>query len=303
MALSFLHSTHSLTSLTCWKELKVSIKFYLPDVSEVIRSALAEDIGTGDITTLLTVDSEIQGRAVIVSKSNGIVAGMGVAERVFLQVDPGLSFKALVEDGEPIEPKQELAVIEGSAQSLLTAERVALNFLQRLSGIATKTSQFVALTVGTKARIVDTRKTTPGLRSLEKYAVRVGGGKNHRLGLYDAIMIKDNHIQASGGISQAVERALTMGSHTLSVTVECDNLEQVQEAIDAGADILLLDNMTLENLAAAVEIVDGQAMTEASGGVNESTVAAIAETGVDIISVGALTHSAVALDISLDLTV
>ena len=303
MALSFPHPTHSLTSLTCWKELHVSIKFYLPDVSEVIRRALAEDIGTGDITTLLTVDSEIQGRAVIVSKSNGIVAGMGVAERVFLQVDPGLSFKALVEDGEPIEPKQELAVIEGSAQSLLTAERVALNFLQRLSGIATKTSQFVALTVGTKARIVDTRKTTPGLRSLEKYAVRVGGGKNHRLGLYDAIMIKDNHIQASGGIAQAVERALTMGSHTLSVTVECDNLEQVQEAIDAGADILLLDNMTLENLATAVEIVDGQAMTEASGGVNESTVAAIAETGVDIISVGALTHSAVALDISLDLSV
>ena len=279
------------------------MRHYLPDISEVVRLALAEDIGTGDITTLLTVDPETQGRAVIVSKANGIVAGMGVAERTFLQVDPGLRFKALVEDGETIEPKQELAIVEGSAQSLLSGERVALNFLQRLSGIATKTSQFVALAAGSKARIVDTRKTTPGLRALEKYAVRVGGGKNHRLGLYDAIMIKDNHIQASGGIKQAVERALTLGSHTLSVTVECDTLEQVQEAIEAGADILLLDNMTLEQLSAAVEIVDGQAMTEASGGVNESTVAAISETGVDIISVGALTHSAIALDISLDLTV
>ena len=278
------------------------MKQHLPDVSEIVRYALAEDIGTGDITSLLTVDSETQGRAVFVSKTNGIVAGIPVVERVFLQIDPGLRFEALVEDGEMIEKGQNLCIIEGSAQSLLTAERVALNFLQRLSGIATKTAEFVALAVGTKARIVDTRKTTPGLRSLEKYAVRVGGGRNHRFGLYDAVMIKDNHIQAAGGIAQAMERLLSQVSHTLSITIECDTLEQVQEAIDAGADILLLDNMSLEMLQEAVELVDGQAMTEASGGVNESTVSAIAQTGVDIISVGALTHSATALDISMDLS-
>ena len=278
------------------------MKQHLPDVSEIVRYALAEDIGTGDITTLLTVDSETQGRAVMISKTNGIVAGIPVVERVFLQVDPGLRFEALVEEGEMIEKGQHLCIVEGCAQSLLTAERVALNFLQRLSGIATKTAEFVALVVGTKARIVDTRKTTPGLRELEKYAVRVGGGRNHRFGLYDAVMIKDNHIQATGGIAQAMERLLSQVSHTLSITIECDTLEQVQEAIDAGADILLLDNMSLEMLQEAVELVDGQAMTEASGGVNEVTVSAIAQTGVDIISIGALTHSAPALDISLDLS-
>lgn len=278
------------------------MKQHLPDVREIVRYALAEDIGNGDITTLLTVDSETQGRAVLISKANGIVAGIPVAEQVFLQVDPGLRFEALVEEGEMIEKGQRLCTVEGCAQSLLTAERVALNFLQRLSGVATKTAEFVALAVGTKARIADTRKTTPGLRSLEKYAVRVGGGRNHRFGLYDAVMIKDNHIQAAGGIAQAMERLLSQVSHVLSITIECDTLEQVQEAIDAGADILLLDNMSVEMLQEAVELVDGQAMTEASGGVNEATVSAIAQTGVDIISVGALTHSATALDISMDLS-
>ncbi len=198
--------------------------------------------------------------------------------------------------GEPI------FTMQGRAQSLLTAERVALNFAQRLSGIATKTARFVELVAGTRARIVDTRKTTPGLRALEKYAVRVGGGYNHRFGLYDAILIKDNHIAASGGIALAVQNAFAHAPHTMTVTVECDTLAQVQEALDAEADILLLDNMSLEQLRQAVELIGEQAATEASGGVNEQTVAAIAQTGVDIISVGALTHSATALDISLDLT-
>lgn len=202
-----------------------------------------------------------------------------------------------------MEPGQTLLTVSGAARSILTGERVALNFVQRLSGIATKTARFVELAAGTKARIVDTRKTTPGLRSLEKYAVRVGGGHNHRFGLYDAVLIKDNHIAASGGITQAVSRAFALAPHTMTVTVECDTLAQVQEAVEAGADIILLDNMSIVQLEQAIEIIAGQTATEASGGVNEDTVAAIALTGVDIISVGALTHSAPALDISLDLEV
>jgi nicotinate-nucleotide pyrophosphorylase (carboxylating) len=241
-------------------------------------------------------------RGAIVAKSPGILAGILVAEEVFHQVSPALTVLCHLEDGEPVQPGQTLCTVTGSAQGILIGERVALNFLQRLSGIATKTARFVELAQGTKARIVDTRKTTPGLRALEKYAVRVGGGRNHRFGLYDAVLIKDNHIQASGSISQAVERALAQAPHTFSVTVECDTLQQVEEAIEAGADILLLDNMTPSQLAEAVELVAGQAMTEASGGITEETVREIALTGVDIISIGALTHSAPALDISLDLT-
>jgi nicotinate-nucleotide pyrophosphorylase (carboxylating) len=272
-----------------------------PDCIDIVRRALAEDIGTGDVTTQLTVDLNLQADADFVAKQPGIVAGTEVVRQTFLQLDPGAEFVFGVEDGEGVEAGAKIMTVTGNAGAILTGERVALNFLLRLSGIATMTSRFVALTVGTKARIVDTRKTTPGLRVLEKYAVRVGGGRNHRFGLYDAIVIKDNHIQAAGGIAAAVERALAQASHTLSITVECDSLEQVREALDAAADILLLDNMSVEDLAEAVEMVDGQAMTEASGGVNEQTVAAIAQTGVDIISVGALTHSAPALDISLDL--
>lgn len=278
------------------------MSLYVPECRDIVRMALAEDIGSGDITSLLTVDKDSPAKAKIVAKQAGIVAGLPVVQQVFMQVEPGLEIEFDVEDGDPIEPGATLGTIKGQAQAILSGERVALNFLQRLSGIATKTARFVALVVGTKARIVDTRKTTPGLRALEKYAVRVGGGRNHRFGLYDAIMIKDNHIRASGGITQAVERALAQASHTLSITVECDTLEQVREALDAGADILLLDNMTNEERGEAVEVVDGQAMTEASGGVTEETVAEIAQTGVDIISVGALTHSAPSLDISLDLT-
>ncbi|HLJ57323.1 MAG TPA: carboxylating nicotinate-nucleotide diphosphorylase [Chthonomonadaceae bacterium] len=276
---------------------------YLPDCSELIRRALAEDIGAGDVTTQLTVDEALKASADFVAKQHGIVAGKQVAKQVLAQLDPAIEFTDQAEEGESVEPGQVLFTATGSAQAILTAERVALNFLQRMSGVATMTSRFVALTAGTQARIVDTRKTTPGLRALEKYAVRVGGGRNHRFGLFDAIMIKDNHIAAAGGIGAAVERAIANASHTLSITVECDTLDQAREAVDAGADILLLDNMTPEQLAEAVELVAGQAMTEASGGVNEETVAEIARTGVDIISVGALTHSAPALDISLDLRI
>jgi nicotinate-nucleotide pyrophosphorylase (carboxylating) len=273
----------------------------VPGLEEIVRCALAEDIGSGDITTLLTVPAESHARANMVAKGEGIVAGLPIVVEVYRQLDPNVLIELEVRDGDTIRPRQSLCRLEGAAQSLLTGERVALNFVQRLSGIATKTARFARLVEGTRARIVDTRKTTPGLRALEKYAVRIGGGYNHRFGLFDAVLIKDNHIQVSGGIAPAVRAARAGASHVTTITVECDTLEQVHEALEAGADILLLDNMEPAQLRQAVELVNGRARTEASGGVNEQTVAAIAATGVDIISVGALTHSAVALDIGLDL--
>jgi len=279
------------------------MSFHMPDCAEIVRHALAEDIGTGDVTTDLTVDPGMRAEAHFVAKQAGIIAGTEAVRQTLMQLDPGIELQIHLEDGETAEVGEKILTARGSARALLTGERVSLNFLQQLSGIATLTSRFVALAVGTKARIVETRKTTPGLRLLEKYAVRVGGGRNHRFGLYDGIVIKDNHILACGGITTAVERALSQASHTLSITVECDTLEQVREALEAGADILLLDNMSTEELTEAVEMVEGQAMTEASGGVSEDTVAEIARTGVDIISVGALTHSAPALDISMELVV
>ena len=275
---------------------------WMPDVTKIVQTALAEDIGTGDITTLLTVPEDLPGRALIVAKSAGRVAGLRLVQEVYRQLDPAIQVRPLVTDGDTVDAGQSLCEIWGSARSILTGERVALNFLQRLSGIATKTTRFVEQIAGTRSRIVDTRKTTPGLRDVEKYAVRVGGGFNHRYGLYDAILIKDNHIQAAGSITAAVESAFAGASHVMTVTVECETLAQVEEAIQAGADIVLLDNMSPQQLTEAVDAVGGQAAVEASGGITEETVAAIAATGVDIISVGALTHSAVALDISLDLT-
>lgn len=266
-----------------------------------MRQALAEDIGTGDITTLATIDPRLTAHGIFVAKSEGVLAGLPVLEEVFEQVDYELEWTGFLTDGAKVHPGMQIGEVFGRAQSILIAERVVLNFLQRLSGIATKTAQMVELVAGTRARIVDTRKTTPGLRALEKYAVRQGGGYNHRAGLYDAVMIKDNHIIASGGIRQAVQRVHTQVSHTITVTVECDTLEQVSEALSAEADVLLLDNMSLAELEVAVQLINKQALAEASGGVNEQTVRSIAETGVDIISVGALTHSAPALDISLDL--
>ena len=234
----------------------------------------------------------------MIAKQSGVIAGLPIVTKSIARIPTGdaVGFRGRFS----IEAGTVLCHIEGHAQSLLTGERVALNFVQQLSGIATKTAQMVSLVAGTHARVVDTRKTTPGLRNLEKYAVRAGGGHNHRFGLYDAILIKDNHIQACGSITEAVAAALAQAPHTMTVTVECDTLEQVDEAVAAGADIILLDNMTCEQLREAVAMIDGQAAAEASGGVNEKTIADIAQTGVNIISVGALTHSATALDISLD---
>lgn len=271
-------------------------------LERIVREALLEDIGTGDVTTDAVAPIGTHAQGLFEAKADGVLAGFVVVREVIRQVDPRLVLAVCVEDGELVHPGQTLAIANGSAASILLAERVALNFLQRLSGIATLTARYVALTAGTKARIADTRKTTPGLRMLEKWAVRAGGGSNHRMGLYDAVMIKDNHIEAAGGITPAVARARAAAPHTMTITVECETLDQVREALVAGANILLLDNMSPGRLAEAVGLVNGAAVCEASGGVSLETVAAIARTGVDVISVGALTHSAPALDISLNLT-
>ena len=266
----------------------------------MIRIALAEDIGTGDVTTLLTIPRETRASANMVFKQEGIVAGVELAKRVFHLIDESLTVTILVKDGIQVSQGTVVLEVSGRAQSILTAERVALNFAQRLSGIATLTAEYVTL-ARNSVRVVDTRKTTPGLRALEKWAVRVGGGQNHRAGLYDAVMIKDNHIQAAGSISEAVSRARSGIPHTMTITVECDTLKQLEEAIVSGAEIALLDNMTPTELREAVRINSGRLVLEASGGVNAHTIAEIARTGVDIISVGQLTHSAKSIDIGLDL--
>jgi nicotinate-nucleotide pyrophosphorylase (carboxylating) len=267
----------------------------------IVRAALKEDIGIEDVTTLATVAVDARASAQIVASETGVLAGIPVVCEVFRQLNPGISVAAKLEEGARFDAGNLLAGIKGPARGVLAGERVALNFLQRMCGIATLTAQFVERVAGTNARIVDTRKTTPGLRALEKYAVRVGGGHNHRMGLYDAVMIKDNHIVAAGGITKAVKRARTAVPHTMTITVECESLDQVNEALSAGAEILLLDNMDNATRIEAVSRTKGRALTEASGGVTLETVAEIARTGVDIISVGALTHSARAIDMSLEM--
>ncbi len=271
---------------------------------ELVRAALREDIGSGDATTLATVPEELIASAVMVAREPLVVCGLELAEAVFHEVSPVIEIERAAQDGERGTRGQTLLHLRGPARGLLTAERVALNFVQRLSGIATLTSRFVEAVAGTKARILDTRKTTPGLRALEKYAVTQGGGVNYRIGLYDRILIKDNHLEAlrhepPNAIEAAVRRSRAKYPK-LEVEVEADNLEQVQQAVVAQADYILLDNMTIEDLRAAVWLVNGKAKTEASGGVSLPTVRAIAETGVDFISVGGLTHSARASDIALD---
>jgi nicotinate-nucleotide pyrophosphorylase (carboxylating) len=270
------------------------------ELDELVARALAEDVGPGDVTTLATVPADREGRATFRAKGEGVLAGSELVARVYADLDPRVRVSLLLQDGADLQPGMALAVAEGPARALLTGERVALNFLQHLSGIATRTARFVRLVQGTGTRIVDTRKTVPGLRALAKYAVRVGGGHNHRFGLYDGILIKDNHLRAAGGIRPAVEAARSRAPHLLRVEVEAETLEQVREALEAAADIVLLDNMDLETLRQAVSLCRGRALTEASGGVNEETVRAVAEAGVDLVSVGALTHSVTALDISLD---
>ncbi len=283
-------------------------------VRSVVRAALAEDMGSGDITTLLTVPPGTAATAEFVAKQPGVIAGLALIEEVYL--GGHLEFCQSIDlehvtcwherpltDGDHVDAGTVLATVEGQAQTLLTGERVALNFLQRMSGVATLTARYVSLVSHTRARIVDTRKTTPGLRRLEKYAVTVGGGFNHRFGLSDGILIKDNHIAVAGGVRKAIEAAKARAPHTLKIEVEVVDLDMLAEAIDAGADAVLLDNMPLDMMREAVRMAGGKVTLEASGGVNESTVAAIAETGVDLISVGALTHSAPAMDISLDIRV
>lgn len=270
-------------------------------VQRIVRAALEEDIGPGDITTEAVVPAGARAEAVILAKEEGVIAGLPVAEAAFRELDPNMHFTALCRDGDRVSRGQAVARVEGSARAILTAERVALNLLQRLSGVATITARLCEKVRGTKARLVDTRKTTPGLRALEKYAVRAGGGSNHRLGLYDAILIKDNHIAAAGGVGEAVRRARERGGHMVVIEVETQSRQQVEEALAAHAGIIMLDNMTAEQMRECVQLIGGRALTEASGGIKEETVRAIAEAGVDLISIGALTHSVAALDISLDI--
>ncbi len=266
-------------------------------IADTVARALAEDVGDGDVTTAATVPEGARARAVITQKAPGVVFGIDVAEETFRALDPGVAFARLADEGRWRDGGPVLA-IEGSSRAILTAERTALNFLQRLSGIATLTARYVEAVAGTGAQILDTRKTTPGLRALEKAAVAAGGGTNHRAGLYDAILIKENHAALAGGVGPAVCAALALAPG-LPLEVECRSLGEVDEALEAGARRILLDNMTVEQLRAEVERVAGRAELEASGGVTLETVREIARTGVQFISVGALTHSPPALDLSL----
>jgi nicotinate-nucleotide pyrophosphorylase (carboxylating) len=274
-------------------------------IEEIIDRALAEDVGKGDVTTEALIPGDRQGTGFIVAKKEGILAGTNIAKQVFHQVDPELKVEALLEDGARVEPGSKVAKVSGSIASILRAERVVLNLLQRLSGIASETNRYVEAVKGLPVRIMDTRKTTPGLRSLEKHAVRVGGGENHRMSLGDGILIKDNHLAAlrSQGlnIKQIVARARQNSPQRLPVEVEVGTVSEALEAVEAGADIVMLDNMNLEDMRKATKSIHGRALIEASGGITLDNVRAVAETGVDFISIGALTHSARALDISLEL--
>jgi nicotinate-nucleotide pyrophosphorylase (carboxylating) len=270
-------------------------------VEKTVAEALAEDLGeAGDITSVAIVAPSARASGAIAARKPGIVAGLQVAEAAFRTLDENVAFEVLVRDGERVEPGQQIALVAGNARALLTAERVALNFLGHMSGIATLTGAYVEKTSGTRAKIIDTRKTTPGLRALEKLAVRAGGGTNHRFGLFDAILIKDNHIIAAGGIGPALNKAREHAGHMVKVEIEVATLDELREALVHKPDAVLLDNMPVATLKAAVAEVAGRVITEASGGVNLETVRAIAETGIDLISVGSLTHSAPVLDIGLD---
>ena len=270
-------------------------------VLAAVRSALAEDLGlSGDITTEATIASDARSEALLVARQPGVVSGLALAAAAFRELDPSCSFEVAIDDGEPVVAGATIARISGNARAILSAERVALNFMGRMCGIATLTRRYVDTVAGTRAKIVDTRKTTPGLRVFEKYAVRCGGGYNHRFGLFDAILIKDNHIVASGGIAEAITAAKAAAGHMTKIEVEVDTLAQLEIVLHAKVDCVLLDNMRPADLRKAVTMVGGRFLIEASGGVKLDTVREIAETGVDLISVGALTHSAPVLDLGLD---
>jgi nicotinate-nucleotide pyrophosphorylase (carboxylating) len=279
----------------------------IPDrvIDHLINLALKEDIGTGDITTEILVPAALKTKAIILAKAQGVLAGIEIARRVFLKLDPGIKFKTLIKDGSTLKPGDIIAELHGNARAILTGERTALNFLQRLSGIATHTSQFVTRVRDLPVRLIDTRKTTPGYRLLEKYAVRMGDGQNHRLNLADGILIKDNHIallRARGlTLAEIVKKARQKAPKGMKVEVETTSLDEVREAVEAGADIILFDNMSPATMRRALKLLPPGVMSEASGGVTLENVRAIAETGVTFISSGALTHSSRALDISLEL--
>lgn len=265
----------------------------------LLFAALKEDIGTGDITTNSCIPEDRQAEGRLIAKADGVVCGLAVAARVFRLLDERIVLTPLVQDGDRVGKGEVLAELSGPARGILTGERVALNLLQRMSGIATATAKAVSAVSGTKAKICDTRKATPGLRVLEKTAVRVGGGHNHRFNLADGVLIKDNHIAAAGGIAEAVRAARAAAPHVMKIEVEAETLEDVQQALDAGAEIIMLDNMDTKTMRQAVDLVGGRALTEASGNMGERDLKEVAQTGVDFISIGALTHSVKALDISL----
>ncbi|MCY9695459.1 carboxylating nicotinate-nucleotide diphosphorylase [Paenibacillus alginolyticus] len=272
-------------------------------LQQQVRQWLEEDVGPGDVTCDATVPAELQGKAILHSKAEGIFAGIPVLTAVFHEVDPTLKVNTFIQDGSRISKGTIIAEVFGNVHAILKAERVALNIVQRLSGIASKTNRLAekAKSRNAHVRLVDTRKTTPGLRMLEKYAVRVGGGSNHRYGLFDAVLIKDNHIKAAGGLREAVRMARETAPHTMTIEVEVENLEQVSEALESKADIIMFDNMSIEMMKQAVVMIGSAAVTEASGGISIANIAEVAAIGVDVISMGSLTYSVEALDISLDL--
>lgn len=271
-------------------------------VRDAVRAALAEDLGrAGDITSQATIPESATAEAVIVARAPGVIAGLPLATEAFRQMDANLAFTPLVTDGAAVGSGDIVARVAGPARALLSAERVALNYLGRLSGVATLTSRYVARVRHTRARVCDTRKTTSLLRAFEKYAVRCGGGANHRFGLDDAVLIKDNHIAVAGGVIPALRAARVHIGHLVKIEIEVDTLAQLRDVLTEGADAVLLDNMSLDDIRTAVTLVDRRMICEASGGVTLDTIAAIAETGVDLVSVGALTHSAPALDLALDI--
>lgn len=274
---------------------------YLNDImlDKLIMNALSEDVGTGDITTESTIPETARAHGLYKAKESGVLCGIGVAARVFELIDRDIEFTPLKRDGDRIEKGEIIAEVRGKATNVLTGERVGLNLMQRMSGIATRTAEAVAQVEGTGAKICDTRKTTPGLRVIEKYAVKVGGGTNHRFNLADGILIKDNHIVAAGSITNAVRAARANAPHTLKIEVEVETFDELNEALDAGADIIMLDNMSCEDMKKAVGIVNGRAVTEASGNMGDRNLKEVADCGVDLISIGALTHSVRSLDISL----
>jgi nicotinate-nucleotide pyrophosphorylase (carboxylating) len=280
---------------------QLTMETYEQALERVIREGLAEDVGAGDVTTLATVPAEARATGELRLKAPGVLAGLDAFAAVFAALDPGVRIEPLAADGDAFEDvPRDVALVDGPARSLLSGERLALNLLQRMSGIATATRRYVEAVAGTGVAILDTRKTVPGLRLLDKRAVAAGGGTNHRMGLHDAILVKDNHIAIAGGVGTAVELARA-GAPGLPVEIEARTEQEVADAVNAGADVILLDNMDVPGLRRAVALVDGRARTEASGGITLATIRAVAETGVDRISVGALTHSVTALDLSLEL--